>query len=203
MNRYFKKLGLFAFGAAVVGLSLTPVQAQESSQGGSYRYVNPECEFSYQLPEAPSSDVLWAEARSPLSFMRNPGIGEFGEKSSFQQSDFAENSFFEVNAYCFFLSQADIEQITVGILRDELDRYIDRNGLKNSQINSQQGESGLRRAQASGFFIEDEEVTAVHVELLRGTRSLMFFEISYSAEGMENRELLDEITSSIVYDTLY
>jgi len=213
MNRYNFKTALKVFATVLlVSTLLVPQYAQAQKKKDTsrdviedmlqYRYLNPSCEFSLQLPKAPSVRTIWWEDSSPISMTPNHGVGEFGEKISYMHQSIDGSEFFGIEAYCLYPTVEAIEALTENDIERQLQRERQSLKLRNSQISTQNLSNGLLAGALSGtqVNVENQTVTSRSSELYIAERSIMFIRYTYSSEGLTGQALFEAIRSSLYYD---
>lgn len=203
-------IGVLAVGMSISGLHYS-AQAQENTDPAPeemvelpFRYLNQKCEFSYKLPAIPSAEVLWGSDDYPVSFVKNPGFGETGEKTSYKASSFDGKDFFFYETTCLFADKETMEAINVRDLKAELTTIQDEKKLKNADIEAQEMSRGLSAARLSGFTVDSktELVTSHHYELYIGRRSILYVEAEYTADKMDNSDTYKAIRDSFLYEPI-
>ena len=167
-----------------------------------YRYVNRKCEFSYQLPEAPRSEVIWGETEVPLEIENLPETGEIGEHTIFHRQSLNGEQYLHFDAYCIYPENIELSEMTANILENKLKAEgVDLN-LRNLKVKAQNIGEDFVAASMTGLLIDDvtKDVTAYYYQAFRGPKTLMLLKTVYNAEQTVARDFNKYIRDSMIYE---
>jgi hypothetical protein len=183
-------------------------QAQERSKAPEipleepYRYTNQKCEFSFQLPEAPTRHAIWGEAKLPTKLVQNPGYGEVGEKVEYHVRSFDKKIHFYFSAHCLYPEKQFFSNIEKLDMEKELERVSKELELRNRAISVQDLGQGIVLGSMTGFQVnEEQQVKAFFIQFMKGHKSLLILTNHYSADQPQYSSVYKFIQESMVFES--
>ena len=167
-----------------------------------YRYVNKKCEFSFQLPEAPQTSVIWGETEIPPIVDNLPKGGEIGEHVIYHRRSIDDSKFLHFDAYCLYPENMDLSTVTAGTLENKFKLQGVTLDLSNLKVKAQQVSDDFIAASMTGLAIgdNDEDITAYYYQAFKGPNSLLLIQTIYNAEQTVARSFNDYIRDSMIYE---
>lgn len=166
-----------------------------------YRYANKKCDFSFQLPDAPSTKVLWGEMELPFKIKGMPTYGEVGEHLKYDVKSLNKENYFDLDAYCLYGEHADYKAIDLASMETKLQSIVDNNDLRSYKITTEPVTDEFIVGTLNGLKVneEDETVHSYRYQYFKGRNSLLMIQIKYNAEKSDMDKLYTYIQDSLIY----
>ncbi|GEM_PF-1438589 len=165
-----------------------------------YRYTNKKCDFSFQVPEAPTSKILWGEMTLPMKIKDMPTYGEAGEHLIYHVMSNDKSTYFKLDAYCLYNREADYSSIDLAAMETKLQSLVEEQGLRNYKIKTEPISQDFMVGTLYGLKIDDnEKVNSHYYQYFKGKDSILMLEMKYNSEQMGIDLIQKYIKDSLIY----
>lgn len=165
-----------------------------------YRYTNKKCDFSFQVPESPSTRIIWGEMKLPIDMPNTPPFGELGEHVKYHIRSIDGQNFFDLDAYCIYTPSADYKKVDLAFMERELQKVVNQNDLRNYKIRTQPVTDDFIVGSLRGLkTTENDQVHTYYYQYFKGLNSVLLLQMRYNAEYSGMDRMYKYIEDSLIY----
>lgn len=184
-----------AFVISALAANLLPAVAL-----ADYRYAPGEGEYAMTLPEAPTAETIWADAKKVPYLDAPPTSGPAGEYALLKKIDPSTNETFEVRIAFVKADEEFLAALTEDGIKKTLVSLFPDITVDTPKFSFSKGNGSLKWGTYSGFSADQKGDVLYHAaHYLAGTESVMTVKVSYSAQNPTFAGYYKTFSTSIAY----